>query len=452
MEETTPQQRLRFRTARRISWVIAGCAALSAGLLIAPLQNKETREAAALMLAEPELNTLPIQPTNVRWGFSLDAFKLFEYELQRGDILGTMLLEQGMTHEGVSQLILHSKDVFSLTSMRVGKMLNFLTRTPGDAPEYMVYEPSPYEYVLFQLTPPYAVERIQRDVKTELAAASGMLETSFWQAMTDNGLNDAIADGLIDVLATQVDFYRQKQGDRFKVVYEKHIVEGREVGTGQIPAAVYERDGEAFYAFFNPGQDKRVDYFDYDGRPARKAFLKAPVKYSRISSRYSQNRLHPVLGYHKAHYGTDYAAPYGTPIIAVSDGVVEEAGRKGGNGNYVKIRHDQTYETQYLHMRGFAKGIRRGAHVMQGQVIGYVGATGLATGPHVCFRFWRNGKQVDHLRLNLPNATPLTGEPLAAFEAKRDSLMLLLNDVQYRTREEIIQENAETQLEAKIKP
>jgi murein DD-endopeptidase MepM/ murein hydrolase activator NlpD len=159
-----------------------------------------------------------------------------------------------------------------------------------------------------------------------------------------------------------------------------------------------------------------------------------------------------VLGYHKAHFGTDYAAPAGTPIMSVADGVVTEAARNGGNGIYVKIRHDQTYETQYLHMRGFAKGIKKGTRVSQGQVIGYVGSTGLATGPHVCFRFWKNGKQVDHLKLNLPNANPIKGEALADFQATRDSFLLMLNEVPYRTRQQVIQHNAEKQMEEQVKP
>jgi murein DD-endopeptidase MepM/ murein hydrolase activator NlpD len=242
---------------------------------------------------------------------------------------------------------------------------------------------------------------------------------------------------MIDVLASSVDFYHQKQGDRFKVMYEQHFVEGKAVGTGKIIAAVYERDGKEYHAFNFDKEGLSCKYYDIDGRPARKAFLKSPVKFSRISSRYDLNRLHPILGYHKAHFGTDYAAPYGTPILAVADGVVAEAARRGGNGNFVKLRHDNTYETQYLHMQGFAKGIRPGAHVAQGQTIGYVGSTGLATGPHVCFRFWKNGQQVDHLRLNLPSPEPIKGEDLKQYEVVRNNLKAQLDAVPYRTSAEI---------------
>jgi len=331
---------------------------------------------------------------------------------------------------------------FSITRMMVGKNLYFLTSKTETKAGFMIYEPSPYEYVVFSLKAPFEVKIVKRAVETRQVASSGVLESSFWQALIDNELSDELADGMIDILATSVDFYHQKQGDRFKVVYEQHFVEGRAVGTGKIIAAVYERDNKEYYAFNFEKEGLSCKYYDFDGRPARKAFLKAPVKFSRISSRFNMNRLHPVLGYHKAHFGTDYAAPYGTPILAVADGVVEEATRRGGNGNFVKLRHDNTYSTQYLHMQSFAKGIRPGTRVSQGQTIGYVGSTGLATGPHVCFRFWKNGQQVDHLRLNLPAPEPIKGENLKQYETARDALKKQLDAVPYRTSEEIAKAKA----------
>ncbi len=293
----------------------------------------------------------------------------------------------------------------------------------------MVYEPSPYEYCVFHLHDQPCVELVKRPVVVETRMAAGEIKTSLWQALIQSGMNDNLADAMIDALAASVDFYRQKVGDRFKVLYEQDYVEGQAVGSGKLLAALYERDGKTYYAFRFRREDGKPEYYDYDGRPARKAFLKAPVKYSRISSRFSMNRLHPILGYKRPHFGTDYAAPHGTPIIAVADGIVTEATQKGGNGKYVRIRHDKVYETQYLHMSGFASGIRPGARVSQGQVIGYVGATGLASGPHVCFRFWKNGQQVDHLRLNLPQPEPITGALLEAFKQERDRLLERLSEI-----------------------
>lgn len=428
------QRRTKRSFAKTSSFVAAG-AALIAGIFAATLtqfQTENTNNAAAVaVLHRPD--AMPLETQNLRWGFFMDEYMLSERILQRGDALGKILMEHGLSYPQVSQLVEHCKDKFKINSFRVGKTLQFLTRQPGQAPEMMIYEPTPYQYTVFHLKEPFGVEVVKREVNTQIVAASGVLERSFWQALTDNGLSDELADGMIDVLASSVDFYRQKQGDRFKVVFEQHYVLGQPVGTGKIIAAVYERDGKESYAFHFKKEGEKTDYYDFDGRPARKAFLKAPVKFSRISSRFNMNRLHPVLGYHKAHLGTDYAAPHGTPIISVAEGTVVEATRRGGNGNFVRIRHDGTYETQYLHMSGFAKGIRPGTRVAQGQTIGFVGSTGLATGPHVCFRFWKNGRQVDHLRLNLPQPQPITGELLEEYKIVRDELVKLLNSVPYRT-------------------
>lgn len=442
----------RLWQSRYRNWAIAGCIATGVAALTTSLELSKSRQAAALVFSQPELGALPVIPANMRWGFAIDEFHLFEDDLRYGDILGEKLIKEGLSYPVIAQLVENSKGVFNITSMRVGKKLYFLSKTQGAIPAYMVYEPSPYEYVLFHLEAPYKVEVIKRDVVTKEKASSGVLETNFWQALTDNGLSDELADGMIDVLSSSVDFYHQKVGDRFKVVYEQHYVEGEPVGTGKIIAAVYEREGKEYFAFNFKKDVQKTDYYDFDGRPARKAFLKAPVKFSRISSRYSLNRLHPILGYRRPHFGTDYAAPYGTPIIAVAEGVVTEAGRRGGNGNYVKIRHDGAYESQYLHMRGFAKGIRPGTRVAQGQTIGYVGSTGLATGPHVCFRFWKNGRQVDHLRLNLPQPKPIDGALLEAFKVVRDQLIAKLNEVPYRTREEIFHQKAELERKANLEP
>jgi murein DD-endopeptidase MepM/ murein hydrolase activator NlpD len=409
------------------------------GVFAATVQFSKNRQAAALAYADASLDALPVVPENMRWGFAVDEFQLSDLTLKSGDVLGELLMKQGLTYPEVNQIVENSKGVFNINSMRMGRKLNFLARAEGQPAEYMVYEPSPYEYVVFHLKTPFEVKLVKRHVVTDTIAASGVLETSFWQALMDNGLNDQLADGMIDILASSVDFYHQKQGDRFKVVFEQHYVEGEPVGTGKIIAAVYEREGKEYYAFNFEKEGEKTNYFDFDGRPARKAFLKSPLRYSRISSRYNLRRLHPVLGYHKAHLGTDYAAPHGTPIMAVAEGTVVEATRRGGNGIFVKIRHDAVYQTQYLHMSGFAKGIRPGVRVAQGQTIGYVGSTGLATGPHVCFRFWKNGREVDHLRLNLPQPEPIKGQTLQEFIVVRDGLIQMLNGVQYRTHEQIVQ-------------
>lgn len=419
---------------------VAGGLLISLGVLAATLQHFLRPQSAAAISTPLALNELQGLPASIRWGFNLDDYQLEDKQLQSGDVLGKILCDRGMAYQQVQKLVDNCRDKFNINTLHVGQTLHFLQKGIAPTPQYMVYEPSPYQYTVFQLEAPYKVETTKREVKTEIVAASGVLETSFWQALTDNGLSDELADGMIDVLASSVDFYHQKVGDRFKVVFEQNSIDGKVVGTGKIIAAMYEREGKQFYAFNFEKESEKCNYFDFDGRPARKAFLKSPVKFSRISSRYNLHRMHPILGYERAHRGTDYAAPYGTPIMSVADGVVLEATRRGGNGNFVKIRHDAIYSTQYLHMSGFAKGIRPGAHVVQGQTIGYVGATGLATGPHCCFRFWKNGVEVDHLRLNLPQPDPIKGKTLEEFKGRRDELIKLLNQVQYRTHDQIHQE------------
>lgn len=240
------------------------------------------------------------------------------------------------------------------------------------------------------------------------------------------GGDPALAMLLSEVFAWTVDFYRIQKGDVFTVVYSERTVEGGRVGQPEVLAARYVSGGKVLEAFNFSGTAS--GFFDAEGNSLRKAFLKAPLKFSRISSGFSHRRLHPVQKIFKAHLGTDYAAPYGTPILAVGDGVVTEAGRTGGNGNYVKIRHNGSYTTQYLHMRRIL--VRNGQRVAQGDVIGEVGSTGLATGPHVCFRFWKNGVQVDPRREIFPSAEPVPEDERVAFNTLRDSLQVRLDQAE----------------------
>jgi murein DD-endopeptidase MepM/ murein hydrolase activator NlpD len=246
-----------------------------------------------------------------------------------------------------------------------------------------------------------------------------------------------------DALQWSVDFHHLQKGDKFKLVYEQNMIEGQDVGVEQVYAAYYKNlDNEHFAVYYEHPDVNKKGYYDLEGRPMNKGFLKAPVKYSRISSGYNPNRFHPILKRRKPHYGTDYAAPYGTPIYAVGNGVVTKASRTRGNGNFVKIKHNDTYQTQYLHMQKFAKGITPGAQVKQGQVIGYVGSTGLATGPHVCFRFWKNGKQVNHLKLNFPPPKSLPVEDLPGFYEIRDDYLAQLG-LDIKPKERTTEENTE---------
>jgi murein DD-endopeptidase MepM/ murein hydrolase activator NlpD len=230
-----------------------------------------------------------------------------------------------------------------------------------------------------------------------------------------------LTNKFVDIFAWVVDFQRLQKGDQFKLIYEENLVDENPIGVGRILGVYFEHSGSGYYAFpFDQGDGP--DYFDENGNSLRKALLKYPIEFSRISSRYSMHRFHPVVKVFRPHLGTDFAASTGTPIRSVGDGIVEEAQYKSNNGNYVKIRHNGTYTTGYLHMSKIASGIKPGTRVRQGETIGYVGSTGLATGPHLCYRFWKNGVQVDALKVELPPSQPVKEEYFQSFEKVKEEI------------------------------
>jgi murein DD-endopeptidase MepM/ murein hydrolase activator NlpD len=229
---------------------------------------------------------------------------------------------------------------------------------------------------------------------------------------------------LVNIYAWSIDFFRIQKGDAFSVIYEEEYVDDTTyVGLKRVLGANLIHSGNDYYSFQYENELGFDDYYDEEGRSLRKTFLRAPLNFTRISSRYSGRRFHPVQKRWKAHLGTDYAAPTGTPIMTTADGEISAASYTSGNGNYVKVRHNSTYSTQYLHMSKIKPGIKPGVRVKQGDVIGYVGSTGLATGPHVCYRFWVNGKQVDPYKQKLPEAKSLDSTRLAAFKEYSEKLI-----------------------------
>ena len=371
-------------------------------------------------------SAFPITEPTVAWGLVTDTFRVVAYRLKSGQSLSDLLQEQSLSVQQQQQLIEAASAVFDVRNVRPDKPFYLLMPRKAASAAYIIYEPSIYEYLRFSLQGEPSVERIKRPTSSEVRTASGTVEASLWKTMVDKGYSYELTDKMEDALQWSIDFHHLQKGDRFHLVYEQHFVEGEEAGVGRVQAARYQSGDKIHHAiYYENGEYK--GYYNLNGEPMKSRFLKAPVKYSRISSHFSLRRLHPVLKYNRPHYGTDYAAPAGTPIMAVGDGVVTAATYNGGNGNFVKIRHDNVHETQYLHMQRFAAGIRPGVRVQQGQVIGYVGSTGLATGPHVCFRFWKNGRQVNHLKLEMPPAKPLPASEMDSFRRLRDALVLRLD-------------------------
>jgi murein DD-endopeptidase MepM/ murein hydrolase activator NlpD len=277
----------------------------------------------------------------------------------------------------------------------------------------------------------FSVKKAPIPYTTETVRVRGKIETSFFEAVTGTGESDILAMNLADIFAWDIDFILDiRQGDSFQALVEKRYREGQPAGYGRVLAAEFTTRGETFQAFLYQDGDRRADYFDAEGQSLRKAFLKAPLSFSRISSGFTMRRFHPITKTWKSHPAIDYVAPSGTPIKSVGDGIIIKKGYTRGNGNYIKIRHNSSYETLYLHMKGFARGIAQGKRVAQGQTIGYVGSTGLATGPHLCFRMRKNGAPVNPQRVKAPSVKPVSAENLADFKAKASIFAASLADQQ----------------------
>jgi murein DD-endopeptidase MepM/ murein hydrolase activator NlpD len=352
-----------------------------------------------------------------KFGLPVDSFNVIENTVQRNDFLGSILEAYHVENITIANLARKSKPVFDVRRITAGSQYTiFCTKDSLQKAVYFVYQPNAIDYIVYDLRDSITITAGKREVTTKVETASGVITSSLYEALDKAGSDPALAMKLADIYAWTIDFYKIQQGDFFKVVYEQRYVKDEPVEPGQVRSAIFSHEGDTFYAFyFQPDTTQSGDYFDETGKSLRKAFLKAPLKFSRITSRFTMRRFHPVQKRYKAHLGTDYGAPTGTPIISTGNGTVVESFYNRNNGNFVKVRHNNTYTTQYLHMS--RRAVKRGQAVRQGQVIGYVGSTGLATGPHVCYRFWKNGQQVDPYRQKFPAATPIPDNSLQAFNA-----------------------------------
>lgn len=375
-----------------------------------------------------------------KFGFDVEDNHFDSGTIEYNQFVGDILTDNGVPFSTIADLELKSKDVFSVRKIKAGHKYHIVKRDScTDGCKAFVYEPDPLRYVVYNFEDSVSVEVHDKKFDICLDVASGVIETSLWNAMVDQDINPGVIDLMEDALSSSISFYHTKVGDRFKVIYERKYIDGEPIALGNLVGAYYQNaSGEHYSVFYE--SEKYAGFYDEEGRPTKKSFLLSPIRAGRISSRYNLRRLHPIKRRRIPHLGTDYAAPYGTPIRAVADGVVTEVRYTKGNGKYVKIKHDKTYTTQYLHMQKYGKGMRPGVKVTQGQTIGYVGSTGLATGPHVCFRFWKNGAQVNHLRENFPPADPMPESELETFYAQRDEVKMLLDQIQFpdETKKDIV--------------
>ena len=360
------------------------------------------------------------------YGVALDSMQVITASIQRNENLSEILSRYHVSQAMISQLVSVPREVFDPRRLVASKPYTIIHQKDSlQTARSFIYHPNPIEYVAMHFEDSLIVERGKHPVDTLVHSLSGTIQSSLYQSILEAGGTAVLVNELADVYAWEIDFFGIQAGDCFKVVYTTHEVQGESAGFGKILAANFTHMGKEIYGFVYD-QGEGDEYFDEEGNSLRKTFLKAPLKFSRISSRFSYNRLHPILKIRRPHLGVDYAAPKGTPVQSVGDGIVVKAGRSGGAGKMVKIKHNSNYTTAYLHLSGYGKSIRVGSKVQQGDIIGYVGSTGLSTGPHLDFRFYKNGVPIDPLKVDPPSAAPIAEGYMTDFLLAKEELLRLL--------------------------
>lgn len=363
------------------------------------------------------------------FGIPIDSFEIVRGKVLRNQNMGSILANFGINNGFINRLNRIDKNVFDPRRIRAGNNWNaFLTPDSLSILKYFVYEHSPVDYVFFDFNDSIHVEKRVKEVTTIIQKGSGLITSSLWASMMENGLPPSIAIYLSEIYAWNIDFFGLQKNDEFRIIYEENYVDEKPIGAGKILAGKFTHMGRDFFAIPFV-QDSVEHYFDDEGNSLRRAFLKAPLRYSRISSRFSYSRMHPVLKIRRPHYGVDYAAPVGTPVYAIGDGRVIETRYDAAAGRMIKIRHNSVYTSGYLHLRNYAQGIAPNVYVKQGDVIGYVGSSGLSTGPHLDFRVWRNGHPTDPLSIESPPVEPVREENMEEFIRTRDYWIERLNGI-----------------------
>ena len=373
-------------------------------------------------------STALIKPVPRLYGLAIDSFNIETSKVGRDQNLGQILQKYNLPERALTQLLLYADNVFDVRKIRDGNNYTaFLSRDTLYRLQYLVYEHTPVDYVIFDFTDSVKVLLRQKEVITRQKRVNGSINTSLWDAVTQNNINPLVALELSEMYAWTVDFFGLQPGDNFTVVYDELFVDTISIGLGRFHAASFNHAGKELLAipFI---QDSVETYFDAEGNSLRRAFLKSPLRFSsRISSRFSGSRMHPILKIRRPHYGVDYAAPVGTPVYSIGDGRVIMAGYQSGSGRIVKVRHNSVYTTSYMHLSGFGKGITAGKYVLQGELLGYVGSSGLSTGPHLDFRVSMNGSPIDPLKMESPPVDPVKPENRVSFDSVKVATIKLLN-------------------------
>lgn len=373
------------------------------------------------------VDTTESKQLHYKYGIPVDDFTEVKGKVGRGQTLSAILDKYGIKPGMVYDIVQKSKKVFDVRKINRGNAYSVLmSKDSIPKPEFFIYENNSFEYIVFDLQDTIGVYKGERPIEKVSRVISGTIESSLWNALVNNGASPLVSDELSHIYQWTIDFFGIAKGDSFKVLYDEETVNGKTIDI-IVKAAVFNHMGKDHYAFpFE--QDGKLSYFDENGENLQKSFLKAPLKFSRISSRFSGRRFHPVLKRYRAHHGIDYAAPTGTPVRSVGDGKIIKRGyQKRGGGRYLKVRHNSVYTTVYMHFSRFAPNMRPGKIVRQGQIIGYVGASGLATGPHLDYRVYKNGYPINPLRMKSPSKSPIKTENKESFNMVKDLVLSELN-------------------------
>ena len=381
-----------------------------------------------------EVKKVKLPPIEKQYGFILHDFEVVRDTIRSGDSFGFIMDRNGVGHGKVFEISETVKDTFNPARITAGKKYMVLkAKDSAKTPQYFIYENDKINYTVVALGDSIYAQKKKRPVTIKKREVSGVIVSSLSEAMETQGLSNILVYELSNIYQWSIDFFKLQKGDQFKMVYhEKYIDDTIFAGIEKVDAAVFNHSDKPYYAFsyLTDSISGQPSFYDEEAKALQSFFLKAPLDYSRISSRFTKRRFHPVQKRWKAHLGTDYAAAYNTPIVSTANGTVIASSYTSGNGNYVKVQHNSKYTTQYLHMT--KRNVKNGQRVKQGDVIGFVGSTGLATGPHVCYRFWVNGKQVDPYRQNLPSAEHIKDNLKDEYFVYIDPLRKELDEIPYK--------------------
>ncbi len=383
-------------------------------------------------LQQEETAEQPTEPVKIfKYGLPIDDYTITYDTIDPNQTLAEVLNGFGFTARQIHYLTQCPDSILNARKIRPGQVCAlFMDKDSASTPHYLVYEENAKHFVTFDLRDNYRATRGSNPAEWRESEVRGTVHASLWEAMAENGASPLLAVEMSHIFGWSVDFFGVQKGDEFRLIYAQEFVEGKPQNNYRIHAASFCTSGTLIYAIpFT--QDGEELFYNSDGNSLEGAFLKAPLDFYRITSKFSNSRMHPVLKRRRAHHGVDYAAPVGTPVYAIGNGkVIEKGYQPKGGGNYVKIRHNSTYTTTYMHLSKFAKGLKVGDAVKQKQVIGYVGSTGLSTGPHLDFRVYENGKPINPLTIKSQPKKPISKENRAAFNIVCDSLVKRLNDMQ----------------------